>query len=74
MLSDPSLADKCRRRVREDLVKAENAVMAEVRDIEARIQGLKQEYMRERSADVRDIGRRVLRNLRNPVGACTQCR
>jgi phosphoenolpyruvate-protein phosphotransferase (PTS system enzyme I) len=66
MLSDPSLAERCRRRVREDLVKAEKAVVTEVRDIEARILELKQEYMRERSADVRDIGRRVLRNLRNP--------
>jgi phosphotransferase system enzyme I (PtsI) len=66
MLRDPSFAQKCRRRVCEDLVSAEHAVAAEVRDVEVRILGLKQEFLRERSADVRDIGRRILRNLRTP--------
>jgi phosphoenolpyruvate-protein phosphotransferase len=42
---------------------AERAVAAETRDMETLLQGLKQECMRERSADVRDIGRRLLANL-----------
>lgn len=66
MLRAPSFSEKCRRRVFEDLVRAEQAVAAEVRDIEVRILGLEQEFMRERSADVRDIGRRILRNLKIP--------
>ena len=48
----------------EDLVKVEHAVLAEVREMEMRFKGLKQEFMRERSADVRDLGHQVLRNLR----------
>jgi signal transduction protein with GAF and PtsI domain len=64
MLRDPSFAEECRRRVREDLVKAEHAVASEVRRVEELIQGLKQEFMRERSADIRDIGCQVMRNLR----------
>lgn len=63
MLRDSSFAEKCRRRVCEDLVRAEHAVAAEVGDIEVQLLELEQEFMRERSADVRDIGRRVLRNL-----------
>ncbi len=64
MLNDPSFPQKCKRRVREDLVGVEHAVQAEVREMERRFQGSKQEFMRERSADVRDLGHQVLRNLR----------
>ena len=64
MLKDPSFPQKCKRRVSEDLVGVEHAVLAEVRAVETRLQGLKQEFMRERSADVRDLGHQILRNLR----------
>ena len=64
MLKDASFAEKCKRRVRDDLVKVEHAVASEVKDLETLLKGLKQEVMRQRSADVRDIGRRVLSNLR----------
>ncbi len=64
MLNDPSFQKKCKRRVGEDLVRVEHAVLAEVREMEMRLKGLKQEFLRERSADVRDLGRQVLRNLR----------
>ena len=66
MLKDASFAEKCKRRVRDYLVKVEHAVADEVKDLEAVLLGLKQEVMRERSADVRDISRRVLSNLRGP--------
>ena len=64
MLNDPSFQKKCKRRVGEDLVRVEHAVLAEVREMEMRFNGLKQEFIRERSADVRDLGHQVLRNLR----------
>ena len=63
MLKDADFWDKCRRRVREDLIKVEQAVAEEVRNMAEMLEGLKQELMRERSADIRDIGRRVLRNI-----------
>jgi phosphotransferase system enzyme I (PtsI) len=64
MLKDPSFPQKCKRRVSENLVGIEHAVLAEVREMELRLQGSKQEFMRERSADVRDLGHQILRNLR----------
>ncbi len=64
MLQDPSFPQKCKRRVRENLVGIEHAVLAEIREMEIRLRGLKQEFMRERSADVRDLGHQILRNLR----------
>ena len=63
MLQDPAFAEKCRQRVRGDLVKIEHVVATEIKDLETMLQGLEHEAMRERSADVRDIGRRVLSNL-----------
>lgn len=64
MLKSPSFLERCKRRVREDLVSVEHAVAAEVQDMEEQLKNLKQEYMRERSADVRDLGYQLLRNLR----------
>ncbi|WP_186409273.1 phosphoenolpyruvate--protein phosphotransferase [Candidatus Accumulibacter aalborgensis] len=63
MLNDAEFWDSCKRRVREDLVKVEQAVAEEVRTMAEMLEGLKQDVMRERSADIRDIGRRVLRNV-----------
>ncbi|PKN87662.1 MAG: phosphoenolpyruvate--protein phosphotransferase [Deltaproteobacteria bacterium HGW-Deltaproteobacteria-1] len=63
MLKDVGFWDKCRQRVREDLVKVEQAVAEEVQELVAMMEGLKQDFMLERSADIRDMGRRVLRNI-----------
>ena len=63
MLKDTSFWNNCRRRVRQDLIKVEQAVAEEVREISEKLEGLKQEIMRERGADIRDIGRRVLRHI-----------
>ena len=73
MLKDPSFQKKCKRRVGEDLVRAEQAVLAEVREMELRLKGLKQEFIRARCADLQDLGHQVLRNLR-PSGEGTSNR
>ena len=64
MLNDPSFQKKCKGRVEVNQVGIEYAVMAEVQEMEMRLKGLKQEFMRERSADIRDLGHQILRNLR----------
>lgn len=64
MLKDNGFWNKCKRRVRQDLIKVEQAVDEEIREMIVRLEGLKQEIMRERSADIRDIGRRVLQKIR----------
>lgn len=69
MLNDTGFWNKCKRRVREDLIKAEEAVTEDVREMAAKLEGLEQSVMRERGADVRDIGLRVLRNIRTSAEA-----
>lgn len=69
MLNDPSLSRKCRQRIREDLIGAEQALASELARTEARLANLKHGVLRERAADVQDIGRRLLRNLRAPGSA-----
>jgi phosphoenolpyruvate-protein phosphotransferase (PTS system enzyme I) len=64
MLQDPSFLKKCKQRVSEDLVGIEHAVLTEVGEVERKLQGSKQALLRERSADVRDLGHQLLRNLR----------
>ncbi|MEO5917036.1 MAG: phosphoenolpyruvate--protein phosphotransferase [Luteolibacter sp.] len=64
LLGDPSFSRKCKRRVTEELLRAEHAVDAEIHDMVTRLQELKQEFMRQRAADVRDIGHQVLGNLK----------
>jgi len=73
MLNDPSFQKKCKRRVAEDLIRAEHAVQTEVREMEMRLKGLKQEFIRERSADMQDLGHQFLRNLRT-LGEATSNR
>jgi phosphoenolpyruvate-protein phosphotransferase len=63
MLSDPAFVEKCRRRVREELVCIEHAVEREVRDLEAMLADVESEFIRDRGLDVRDVGRRLLRHL-----------
>ncbi len=68
MLTDRSLARECKRRISADLVKAENAVAAEIERMQQMFQGLKQEFMRARIADLRDIGSQILRKLGTAEG------
>jgi len=71
LLRDPSFTKKCKARVTDALVSAEHAVGLEIRVMETRLLTLKQEFMRQRSADVRDIGHQVLENLGKSGGAVT---
>jgi phosphoenolpyruvate-protein phosphotransferase (PTS system enzyme I) len=63
MLNDAEFWNKCKWRVEKDLIKAEQVVAEEVREMVATLDALKQDAMWERSADIRDVGRRVLRNI-----------
>jgi phosphoenolpyruvate-protein phosphotransferase (PTS system enzyme I) len=66
MLNDPGFWKKCKERIRGELIKAEQSVAEEVRKMATKLEGLEQEILRERGADIRDIGLRVLRNIRSP--------
>ncbi|MFN0129541.1 MAG: phosphoenolpyruvate--protein phosphotransferase [Verrucomicrobiales bacterium] len=73
LLEDPSFSRKCKQRVTDGRLRVEHAVAAEIGEMATRLQGLKQEFMRQRAADVRDIGHQVLSNLKRS-GAAMQHR
>ncbi len=62
MLEDRSFTGKVEQRIKEGLV-AEAALRHVVEEYVARFEGMAEPYLRERAADVRDVGLRVLRNL-----------
>jgi phosphoenolpyruvate-protein phosphotransferase (PTS system enzyme I) len=65
MLNDPGFWEKCKERIRGELIKAEQSVAEEVWKMAAKLEVLEQEILRERGTDIRDIGLRVLRNIRS---------
>lgn len=62
MLEDPTLIEAVEKRIRSGL-NAEAAVKEAVDEISARFEAMESEYFRERAADVRDVGDRVIRKL-----------
>jgi len=63
LLHDKGFVDRVIDRIRRDGVNAEQALQLSVSEFVERIQSLENPYLRERAGDVRDIGRRVLRQL-----------
>ncbi|MDP4088714.1 MAG: phosphoenolpyruvate--protein phosphotransferase [Bacillota bacterium] len=67
MLDDPEFIGAALQNVEENCVSAEIAVTA-VTDMYLSIfSGMEDEYMRERAADVKDVGERILRNLTGSI-------
>lgn len=63
MASDPGFTEDVANRIRQNLVSAENAVQ-EVSEEQAKmLEGLGDEYLAARGADMRDVGRRILAAL-----------
>lgn len=69
MLEDPALEDAVAQHIRGGLC-AESAAAAAVRDTAAQFDAMDDEYFRARAADVRDIGRRILKNLVRAGAGC----
>ncbi|MCM8594081.1 phosphoenolpyruvate--protein phosphotransferase [Accumulibacter sp.] len=63
MLNDVDFWEVCRRRVVDEMICAESAVAQEIRGMAEMLEGSTNEVMRQRGADIRDVGRRVLRHL-----------
>ncbi|MBL0387845.1 phosphoenolpyruvate--protein phosphotransferase [Tumebacillus sp. ITR2] len=63
ILADPMFYPEIERQIQGQLVPAERAVQNVVASIAALFESMPQEYMRERAADVRDVGNRLLTNL-----------
>jgi phosphotransferase system enzyme I (PtsI) len=69
MLDDPALVGETRRLIREEKLAAPAALTRVVDDLAAVLDALPDEYLRERAADVRDVGGRLLAEL---TGARTE--
>ncbi len=63
LLNDPSIISEVQNRIKNEQVSAEYAVSAVLYDILERFNAIKDPYLRNRSVDVRDVGRRVIANL-----------
>ena len=72
MVSHPYFAAECRRHIQEERLNARGAVVGEISQLEHRLQSLDQSYLTARSADIRDLGRQILRHLADgPRARCT---
>lgn len=65
LLEDEQFRQRIYERIRHELINVEHALASEVASLEKVMSSLENEYLRERSMDFRDIGNRVLRNLRD---------
>ncbi|MBT2762687.1 phosphoenolpyruvate--protein phosphotransferase [Paenibacillus sp. ISL-20] len=60
LLEDPAFYPKMEARVREKLEPAPSAVAEIVSQVASMLEGMNNDYMKERAADIRDIGNRLL--------------
>jgi phosphotransferase system enzyme I (PtsI) len=63
LLNDEQFRERICAYIEQQQVNAEWAVETTVKDIAASLESADNEYLRERAADVRDLGRRILRHL-----------
>jgi phosphotransferase system enzyme I (PtsI) len=63
IVSDASFADKVTQKIEEEQVNAEWALAEVQEELQARFASFEDDYLRERSADVKDVAERVLVNL-----------
>ncbi|WP_367306882.1 phosphoenolpyruvate--protein phosphotransferase [Alicyclobacillus acidocaldarius] len=69
MLDDPELTGQIRQAIEAERVNAEWAVKSVIDTLVGLFDALDDEYMRQRAADVRDVGSRLLRHLQGGDGA-----
>lgn len=64
MLSqDPELVDSVLNMIKKDLITADNAVNKVIEQHAKMMESLKDEYLKERAVDLRDVGTRIVNNL-----------
>ncbi|MGO0058561.1 phosphoenolpyruvate--protein phosphotransferase [Brevibacillus fluminis] len=67
-LQDPAFAGEMKTLIQEQQLYAVQAVQQVMEHFAAIFESLDDPYMRERAADVRDVGRRMIKNINNPEG------
>ncbi|RNB82788.1 phosphoenolpyruvate--protein phosphotransferase [Brevibacillus fluminis] len=67
-LQDPAFAGEMKTQIQEQQLYAVQAVQQVMEHFAAIFESLDDSYMRERAADVRDVGKRMIKNINNPEG------
>jgi phosphotransferase system enzyme I (PtsI) len=70
ILEDPTILDAIRRRIDDDLLNGEAAVALEMKRLSGVLARSDDEYLRDRSYDISDIGRRVIERM---LGVWAHC-
>ncbi|MBD3276806.1 MAG: phosphoenolpyruvate--protein phosphotransferase [Candidatus Aegiribacteria sp.] len=63
LLNDPSMTSDVENRIRSEMVTAEYAVSRVLYDVLEKFKSMKDPYLKSRSVDVKDVGRRLMANL-----------
>ncbi len=63
LLEDKQFTERVKQRIRDTLVNVEQALDIEVADLVRLLASLENEYLRERTQDIRDVGNRMMRQL-----------
>jgi phosphoenolpyruvate-protein phosphotransferase len=63
LLEDKKFIQKVKKRVQDDFINVEHALFEEINNLVALLETMENEYIRERTEDIRDIGFRVLKHL-----------
>ncbi|MCG0276382.1 MAG: phosphoenolpyruvate--protein phosphotransferase [Thermosediminibacteraceae bacterium] len=63
VLDDPIFIDEIREKIKNERVTAENAVYQVVEKYVEMFQNMEDEYLKERAADIKDVGERIIKNV-----------
>lgn len=72
LLSDPQIEEDVINKIREESKNANDALIEVIASITGIFSNMQDEYMRERAADIRDAGNRILKHLNKPLYAGNQ--
>jgi phosphoenolpyruvate-protein phosphotransferase (PTS system enzyme I) len=68
ILEDPMLADRTRELIRGDRLNADFALLTAMSEIQKAFSGVKDEFFRQRLADLEDVGRRLIEHIQSGRG------
>lgn len=63
VLEDPVFLDEIKTKIKTESITADNAVSQVVNNYVAIFSNMEDEYMKERAADIKDVGERIIKNL-----------
>ena len=75
MVEDPSFLEKIFGYIEHELINAEFAVQKTLENYEQRFQSISNDYIKERAQDIREIGKKIIRNMgmKHEQFMCSNC-